>query len=103
MVTKNAPRNMLLNGDDASALDRLVFYAVDKASPYALAQFPTTDSLDKIKKITLLSLGITEQGTSMMWLWINAHCQPMAKPVAADVASKCKTVADVRAAVKLIS
>ena len=80
-------------------LDRLVFYAVDKASPYALAQFPTTDSVAKISDYTLSSLGVTEQGISIMWLWINAHCQPEAKPVAADVASQCKKVSDVREAV----
>ena len=80
-------------------LDGLVFYAVDKASPYALAQYPTTDSAAKIATYTLASLGITEQGTAIMWLWINAHCQPEAKPVSTDVALQCKKVSDVRGAV----
>jgi hypothetical protein len=80
-------------------LEKLVFYAVDKASPYALALHEATDTLDKISAYTLASLSITDQGTAIMWLWINAHCQPDAKPVGADVASKCKKVSDVRAAV----
>lgn len=80
-------------------LSSLVFYAVDKASPYALALQPSTDTLDKIKDYTLLSLGITTQGAAIMWLWINAHCQPEATPVAANITSKCETVADVRDAV----
>jgi hypothetical protein len=80
-------------------LCNLVFYSVDKASPYALAQHPSTNTLDKIADYTLLSLGITEQGTAIMWLWINAHCQPEASPIGADVASKCEKVSDVRNAV----
>jgi len=80
-------------------LDDLVFYAVDKASPYALAQFPSTNTIDKIDQMTLLRLGITDQGTAIMWLWINAHCQPEAKPVLANIASTCKSVGDVRTAV----
>lgn len=80
-------------------LDQLVFYAIDKASPYALAMHSSTNNLEKISGLTLLSLGITKQGLAIMWLWINAHCQPDAKPVAGDVASKCETVSDVREAV----
>jgi len=80
-------------------LNDLVFYAVDKASPYALALHQTTNSVAKIGEYTLSSLGITENGTAIMWLWINAHCQPEAKPVAADVALQCKKVSDVQTAV----
>ena len=80
-------------------LEDLVFYAVDKASPYALALNLSTNSAQKIADYTLSSLGITEHGASLMWLWINAHCQPEAKPVGVDVASKCEKVSDVLTAV----
>ena len=80
-------------------LTDLVFYAIDKASPYALAQHPETDTLSKIEKYPLVALAITEQGIAIMWLWINAHCQPEAKPVSPAAAMKCETVADVRDAV----
>jgi hypothetical protein len=85
--------------DVVARLDALVYYAVDKASPYSLAYSVSTATLDKILKFKLAELAITPQGASIMWLWINAHCQPDAKPVAADVATKCKTVEDVRKAV----
>lgn len=85
--------------DVVRRLDALVYYAVDKASPYSLAYSISTDSLSKIVDFKLAELAITPQGASIMWLWINAHCQPDANPVPADVASKCKTVADVRRAV----
>lgn len=80
-------------------LEALVFYAVDKASPYSLAYSVNTNALEKILKFRLAELAITAQGASIMWLWINAHCQPDAKPVATDVALTCMTVSDVRAAV----
>ncbi|WP_066259393.1 hypothetical protein [Hydrogenophaga flava] len=80
-------------------LEALVYYAVDKASPYSLAYSISTDSLSKIGGFKLAELAITPQGASIMWLWINAYCQPDAKPTPADVAAKCKTVDDVRKAV----
>ena len=85
--------------DVARRLDALVYYSVDKASPYSLAYSVSTDSLSKIVDFKLAELAITPQGASIMWLWINAHCQPDAKPVSADVAAKCKTVDEVRKAV----
>lgn len=80
-------------------LEALIYYAVDKASPYSLAYSINTDSLSKIVNFKLAELAIAPQGASIMWLWINAHCQPDAKPTPADVAAKCKTVDDVRKAV----
>ncbi len=91
--------NHQLPVDLAQRLEALVFYAVDKASPYTLALSTSTNSLDKIRKFKLTELAITPQGASVMWLWINAHCQPDAEPVATDIAVKCKTVADVSEAV----
>lgn len=88
-----------LPADQIQRLEALVFYAVDKASPYTLAYSASTNTLDKIVKFKLTELAITTQGASIMWLWINAHCQPDAKPVATDIAVKCKTVADVCKAV----
>lgn len=83
------------NSSQRKKLSELVFYSVDKASPYALAQFPSTNTLDKIANYTLTSLGITDQGVAIMWLWINAHCQPESTPVGADVSSKCEKVSEV--------
>jgi len=88
-----------LPADQLQRLEALVFYAVDKASPYTLAYSASTDSLDKIRRFKLTELAVTAQGISVMWLWINAHCQPDARLVATDVAIKCKTVADVAEAV----
>ncbi len=85
--------------DVVRRLEALIYYAVDKASPYSLAYSISTDSLDKIADFKLAELAITPQSASIMWLWINAHCQPDAKPIPADVAAKCKSVADVRKAV----
>ena len=85
--------------DQVQRIEALVYYSVDKASPYALAYSATTNSLEKIVKFKLTELAITSQGVSIMWLWINAHCHPDATPVAPNVAMKCKTVADVNSAV----
>lgn len=79
-----------------SSMKDLIHYAVDKASPYALAQHPETDSYDDIEPYSLSSLAIAEVGLGLMWTWINAYSgQYGGKPVAASVASKCKTVKDV--------
>ena len=95
MATKAAAANSGVK----KKLSDLVYYSVDKASPYALAQHSATNTLSKIAGYTLASLAITDQGLAIMWLWINAHCQPEAKPTGADVASKCEKVSDVRDAV----
>ena len=81
-------------------LNNLIFYSIDKASPYALANFPTTNSLDKISDMTLVQLAISSNSLAIMWLWINAHsAQFGASPVPPDSASKVKTVGDVITAV----
>ncbi|MFT7772313.1 hypothetical protein [Roseateles sp.] len=85
--------------DKKKRLEDLVFYAVDKASPFALAFDANTNTLDKIDKFKFSELAMTGQGIALMWLWINAHCQPDAKPVGANVAGKARTVADVHTAV----
>ena len=81
-------------------LNDLIFYAIDKASPYALAQFPQNDNLDKIEEMSLTQLSIPHEGRGIMWLWINAHSGRYgASPVAPNVTSKATTVAEVKAAV----
>lgn len=77
-------------------LDALIFYAIDKASPYALALHPQDDSLEKIYDLKLAQLAITPHGESIMWLWINSRShQYGAAQVSASQASAAKTVADV--------
>ncbi|MRV71894.1 hypothetical protein GJ700_09190 [Duganella sp. FT92W] len=81
-------------------LDDLIFYSIDKASPYALAQNPMDNTLDKISDLTLAQLSILPQGAAIMWLWINAHSGKYhAKPVPATIAGKVETVKQVIEAV----
>ena len=83
-----------------SSLNALIFYSIDKASPYALAQHDTTDSLAKIVGLSLVKLAITDQGKAIMWLWINAHSTPFGtKPVSPAVAGQTESVLDVVKAV----
>ncbi|MFO1344148.1 MAG: hypothetical protein U1F05_13650 [Burkholderiales bacterium] len=88
-------------GDAKNAgLNALLFYSIDKASPYALAQHEATNSLEKVAEFSLVQLAITEQGKAVMWLWINAHSTPFgAKPVSPSVAGKAESVVDVVQAV----
>ncbi len=77
------------------ALNDLIFYAIDKASPYALAMHEEDNTLEKIKGLSLEGLSILPQGVAIMWLWINAHSGTHgAKPVSA-AASKVEAVSDV--------
>ena len=81
-------------------LDDLIFYAIDKASPYALALHDADNTLEKIKDLTLKKLSITHHGAGIMWLWINAHSHLYgARQVPASISSKAETVADVVKAV----
>lgn len=80
--------------------NEVIFYAIDKASLYALAKFPSTNSLALIADWTLARLQITDQDKSLMWLWINAHSAPYgASPVDPGVASDAQKVSDVIIAV----
>jgi len=81
---------------DVEGLNNLIFYAIDKASPYALAQHEETNSLVKIQHLSLQQLAITSQGLAMMWQWINASSgQYGAGPVSPDRGSSVVTVKDV--------
>lgn len=81
-------------------LDDLIFYAIDKASPYALALHDADNTLEKIKDLTLKKLSITNYGAGIMWLWINAHSHLYgARQVPASISSKAETVSDVVKAV----
>jgi hypothetical protein len=82
-------------------VDDLVFYAIDKASPYNLALSPLSDSVAKIAKLTFAQLMIDKTGLSMMWTVINAGLPSLGgSAVAPAAASKCKTAADVLEAAK---
>lgn len=90
----------LPNTANNSKLNELIFYAIDKASPYALAQHKSTNSLQEIAALRLSQLAITDQGKAIMWLWINAHSSEFgAKLVSPKDASKADTVEAVVTAV----
>lgn len=77
-------------------LDDLIFYAIDKASPYTLALHADSNTLEKIKDLALRKLSITDHGAGIMWLWINAHSHLYgARQVPASISSQAETVADV--------
>ena len=76
-------------------LDKLVHYAIDKASPYALALFDDCNTIDKIKKLTFAHLAIDGNGLAIMWSFINASVEPHGRKLSPAVASKCKTAGDV--------
>jgi hypothetical protein len=83
-----------------SKLNELIFYAIDKASPYDLARYPENDTLDKIMHMTLTQLSIPAPGIALMWLWINAHSGEFgAKPVPPKVSTEVSNVAQVKSAV----
>lgn len=85
---------------DIKELNELIFYAIDKASPYDLARYPENDTLEKIIRMTLTQLSIPGPGKALMWLWINAHSAPFgARPVPPKVSTEATTVADVKTAV----
>lgn len=89
---------------DSDCLKRLIHYAVDKGSPYALAQHSETDSYDKIAKLRLTQLAITDQGVAIMWSMINAYASNCGgKPVPATAASDVETVSDILDAVLKVS
>jgi hypothetical protein len=83
------------------SVEDLVFYAIDKASPYNLALSPLSDSVAKIAKLTFAQLMIDKIGLSMMWTVINAGLPPLGgASVPPAAASKCKTAGDVLEATK---
>lgn len=83
-----------------NTLSELIFYAIDKASPFSLSTNPADDTLDKISDLTLAELSITNPGMAIMWTTINGSSwQYNAKPVAASIAAKADTVDKVKKAV----
>ena len=85
---------------DEKCVKALVFYSVDAASPYALAQHPETDSYEKISSARLTQLAIGDEDQIKMWMYINAYSGKCgAKPVPATAISDCITVSDVYDAV----
>ena len=91
---------MALSDAGRKHLYDLVYNAIDKASPYVLTQYPQTRSIEVMDKTRLTQLQILPQSITYMWLWINAHVAPYAKPIDPLTASKCVTVGDVWVAVQ---
>jgi hypothetical protein len=86
--------------EQIKTLDDLIYYAIDKASPYPLALHEEDNSLEKINDRTLAELAIGPHNVSIMWLWINSRAHHFgAKQVSAKTAAKLATVAEVVTAV----
>lgn len=83
-------------------LKGLAYYAIDRSSPFDLAQHDNTDTLEKIYPYTLVQLQVLPpSGVRDMWLIINAYASNYGgKKVAPDASSKCKTPLDVWNAVR---
>lgn len=79
-----------------TSVEDLVFYAIDKASPYNLGLDARSSSMEKIGALTFPQLQIDKYGLMILWTIINgglSHFGGQGVPVA--VASKCKTANDV--------
>ncbi|MFC3685986.1 hypothetical protein [Hydrogenophaga luteola] len=86
----------IASGPWLTSVEDLVFYAIDKASPYNLALSRMSDSIAKIGKLTFAQLMIDKLGLSIMWTIINAGLPGLGGvAVAPAAASKCKTAEDV--------
>jgi hypothetical protein len=87
------PRTTMTKPIDTAGLKSLVHYAVDKASPWDLANHPETDTFDDIAGRRLTQLNIGSDDVVNLWLWINANVGKYnASQVGAVAANKAKTV-----------
>jgi hypothetical protein len=86
---------------DIAKLEELVFYAVDRSSPFPLKLEQHTNTLEKIAKYEFAELEMTSSGIADMWQNINTYAKSYAggHAVAAADQKKCKKVADVWKAV----
>lgn len=86
---------------DIAKLEELVFYAVDRSSPFPLKLQELTDTLAKIAKYEFAELEMSSAGVADMWQNINTYAESYAggHAVAAADQKKCKKVADVWKAV----
>lgn len=86
---------------DIAELEELVFYAVDRGSPFPLKMQPATNVLGKIAKYEFAQLEMTGAGVLDMWQTINTYIASYAhgKEVSSADQKKCKTVLDVWKAV----
>jgi hypothetical protein len=77
-------------------LHELLFYAIDKSSPYNLALESKSNSLGKIAQTLLTDLDITPQGKSDMWQIVDTYIRGYAggEMLAPAVQSKCATPLD---------
>lgn len=85
---------------DLGKLHQLLFYAIDKASPYNLAMEQGRNSLGKIANTLLSDLQITPQGKSDMWQIVDTYVRGYAggELLAPAVQSKCTTPLEMWAA-----
>jgi hypothetical protein len=81
---------------DMTKLGKLVFYAVDKASPRSLA-LESGVTLATLEDTGLRDLGVMDEGLKIMWAIINDAGPGYAgsAPVPEDEQGKCDTVGDV--------
>lgn len=91
---------MALSDEGRKYLYDLVYRAIDKASPYVLPMYSQTKTIEVMQNARLTQLQILPQSITHMWLWINAHVAPYAKPIDPLTASKCETVGQVWDAVQ---
>jgi hypothetical protein len=79
-----------------TSIEDLVFYALDKASPYSLALNSQTDSMSEIAELKLLDLMIDKTGLMILWTVINSGLNSFGRhPVAPAASSGCKKAKDV--------
>ncbi len=81
-------------------LEDLVYYSVDKASPYSMKLHQETNDLSKIMQFSFTQLAMTPQDVAMLWLWFNAHAslnggKPLSPAVTKDISSVSEMVAAV--------
>ena len=87
---------------DEQGLKTLTYYALDRASPFNLKMFQSTDTLEKLFPYTMIQMQIVAPtGIKDVWLTINAYAGNYGgKSVAPDASMKCKTTLDVWNAVR---
>jgi hypothetical protein len=80
-----------------TSIDDLVFYALDKASPYSLALNDQSNSMSKIGDLSLLDLMIDKTGLMILWTVINSGLNSFGRnPVAPSESSKCNDAKSVQ-------
>lgn len=82
------------------ALNDFLFRAIDKASPYYLAEHVETSTLKSLAGMTFAQLQIPDKAIALMWLGINAYAPIYgAKPIAPNISANIDNVDDLVLAV----